>query len=106
MFKNKLGTKIGNHLCFIFSFNNKKMKIVSWINEKYPTDWVGLSCNSCHEAIQLLRENPDKINWENLNLSSLEALMLLLEHPEKMNKVDTFSLFQNHHIFDDEVVVK
>ena len=81
------------------------MKIVSWIDEKY-INWYGLSCNSCHEAIQLLRENPDKINWENLNLSSLEALMLLLEHSEKIDKVNSYTLFQNHHIFDDDVVIK
>jgi hypothetical protein len=55
----------------------------------------------------LLRENPDKIDWENLNLSSLEALLLLLEHPEKMDKVNSYTLFQNHHIFEyDDVVIK
>ena len=82
------------------------MKIVSWIDEKYPTDWKMLSLNSCPEAIQLLRENPDKINWANLNLTSFEALMLLLEHSEKIDKVNSYTLFQNHHIFDDDVVIK
>ena len=56
--------------------------------------------------IQLFRENPDKIVWEKLNMSTFEALMLLLEHPEKIDKVNLFSLFQNHHIFDDGVVIK
>ena len=105
------------------------MKIVSWIDEKYinwkglvhntcpqaiqflrenpdKINWEELSSNSSPEAIQLLRENPDKINWSGLHMSSLEALMLLLEHPEQIDKVDTFPLFQNHHIFDDDVVIK
>ena len=136
-----------------FCSTTQKMKIVSWIDEKYinwkvlsentcpqaiqllrenpdKIYWEGLSLNSCPQAIQLLRENPDKINWfwlssnsspeaiqllcenpdkidwQNLNLSSLEALMLLLEHPEKIDKVNSFRLFQNHHIFDDDVVIK
>jgi hypothetical protein len=37
------------------------MKIVSWIDEKYM-NWKGLSYNSSPEAIQLLRENTDKIH--------------------------------------------
>ena len=69
-------------------------------------NWFWLSSNSSPEAIQLLCENPDKIDWQNLNLSSLEALMLLLEHPEKIEIVDKKSLFENHHIFDDGEVIK
>ena len=68
-----------------FCSTTQKMKIVSWIDEKYPTNWNGLSRNSCSEAIQLLRENPDKINWNWLSLnSSPEAIQLLRENSDKI----------------------
>jgi hypothetical protein len=39
-------------------------------------------------------------------MSSFEALMLLLEYSEKIDEVDFYSLFQNHHIFDDGMGLK
>ena len=45
-----------------------------------------MSSNSSPEAIQLLKENPDKINWFNLSSNEcVEAIQLLKENPDKIN---------------------
>jgi len=49
-------------------------------------DWDYLSYNSSLDAIQLLRENPNKINWQYLSSNSnTEAVALLKENPDKIN---------------------
>ena len=45
-----------------------------------------MSSNSSLDAIALLKENPDKINWYYLSSNSnAEAMSLLKEHPDKIN---------------------
>ena len=56
-----------------------------------------LSKNSSEEAITLLKENQDKINWVELSYNpSFEAVKLLLDNP---SKIDWYYLSQNIHIF-------
>ena len=46
-------------------------------------DWVWLSYNSSDEAIQLLKENPDKINWNMLSANTNPKVLELLEKNQK-----------------------
>ena len=51
-----------------------------------PYCWTQLSQNPSPEAIQLLRENFDKIDWYELSWNPCpEAIQLLRENPEKIN---------------------
>ena len=52
--------------------------------KEYPEkiDWSYLSLNP--NAIELLKENPEKIDWNELSLNS-NAIELLKENPEKIN---------------------
>jgi hypothetical protein len=45
-------------------------------------NWNLLSMN--HNAIELLQDNPEKINWDNLSANP-NAIDMLLLHPEKIN---------------------
>jgi hypothetical protein len=56
-----------------------------------------LSLNPCAEAIELLKENPDKIHWDRLSFNpNAEAIALLKEYPDKINWM---GLSQNPNIF-------
>ena len=47
-------------------------------------DWDGLSLNCNPNAIYILEQNIDKINWENLSSNS-NAIRLLEQHLDKIN---------------------
>jgi hypothetical protein len=70
------------------------MCLLDWI-DKDKIDWLNLSLNP--NAIALLRENPDKINWVHLSSNvNAEAIALLKEHPLEINWM---CLSQNPNIF-------
>lgn len=49
-------------------------------------DWISMSQNHSIKAIKLLKENPDKIDWDILNTNvNPEAIEMLRANPEKQN---------------------
>ena len=70
------------------------MCLLDWI-DKDKLNWTQLSQNP--NAIELLKENPLKINWHYLSFNpNAEAIALLKENPLK---IDWYHLSQNPSIF-------
>jgi len=67
-------------------------------NNPDKINWFSLSGNPSKGAIKLLENNPDKINWHNLSRNnSCGAVRLLEKHP---NKINWYNLSQNPRIFN------
>ena len=68
---NKLNVKLP--MCFL-----------PWIDKSKINSWCCLSRNPC--AIELLKENPNKLNWDYLSLNPCkEAIELLKQNRDKIN---------------------
>lgn len=70
------------------SKNPKGIPLLLEIQKGYPycvIDWVNLSSNPCYEAIDLLKNNPDKICWNHLSANPY-AMELITEELEKNPK--------------------
>ena len=67
-------------------------------------DWEWLSSNK--NAIELLKENPEKINWDMLSINiNSEAIELLKDNQDKIDW-DGFSLNSSIFIYDYEKIKK
>ena len=83
MMKNLKGTNLELPMC-----------LLDWI-DKNKIVWNGLSQNP--NAIDLLKENPDKIDWQMLSFNpNAEAIALLKENPDE---IDWNCLSSNPNIF-------
>ena len=71
--------------------NKPVYKLLDWI-DKSKLKWNYLSKN--HNAIELLKANPDKINWDYLSCNR-NAIELLKENPDYIDW-DYLSLNPNH----------
>ena len=73
------------------------MQLLSWINLNKLQHYNGLSSNPSDEALELLEQHPEKINWSELSgNSNPKALELLEKNP---HKIDWDYLSQNPLIF-------
>ena len=88
--------KIVNKYKTIFKI---KYKLKDWIPPK-KLDWKYLSANP--NAIELLKENPQKINWEGLSANSSQyAIEMLKAYPKK---IDWFYLSTNQNPYAIELL--
>ncbi len=68
--------------CFSLSGNKNAVHIL--IKHPHLIDFVALSSNKSKEAINILNENINKIDWDRLS-SNYSAIDILLEHQDKIN---------------------
>jgi hypothetical protein len=88
--------KIVNKYKTIFKI---KYKLKDWIPQK-KLDWKYLSANP--NAIELLKANPQKINWEGLSANSSQyAIEMLKAYPKK---IDWFYLSTNQNPYAIELL--
>ena len=85
-------TKIREEYTEIINKNNNNLN--KFVNRLNHNKWEKISANPSPIAIQMLRENPNKINWYELSRNrSPKAIQLLRENP---NKIDWSNLSQNY----------
>jgi hypothetical protein len=66
------------------SLNPDTIQFQNYLDD-FEIDWNCLSLNICDEAIEILKQNPDKINWRLLSYNSNDkAVELLKQNPDKI----------------------
>ena len=71
-------------ITIIYLFTKKRNYYNSRVYKLLKSDLINYKLSSNPNAIDLLRQNPNKINWEFLS-SNPNAIDLLKEHPDKIN---------------------